>query len=163
MNSASAFNIEASLSNCAKISKNEDRLACFDLLSNKFKILPIDKKTAPKVMANTKNKKHVQEKVIIARNKETTIEAFGASHLKNKHTESKETQSIVLTISKIKKNAHKELIISFENGQVWQQKDSSYFKIEAGNKVQLTKGALGSIYLKKTGDSKRRIRVKRIK
>jgi hypothetical protein len=53
-------------------------------------------------------------------------------------------------------------VLYFDNGQKWQQTDTTRIKFKVGNKVRLDKGAMGAIYLYKDG-SHRSIKVKRLK
>jgi len=149
---ANASSLKDSITVCSTIKLNTNRLNCFDSISNKL---------------NTKHKiktakSDIANQSVPIKNKENIVNEFGASHLKT--NKSKNIDAITLTLFKTKKNLRKELILFFENGQVWQQKGHEYFKVKPGDSLKLTKGSLGAIYMKKDKqDSKRKIRVKRIK
>ena len=162
---ANANNLNTSLVTCTNIKINTDRLACFDQLMSKYKVqsdITGEKATVHSKIYNNKNKENVNKPTLVP--KANIVNEFGAAHLQVNKDKAEENTSIILTISKIKKNAYKQLVISFKNGQIWQQKDSGYFKLKSGEEVKLTKGALGAIYLKKNDEnSNRSIRVKRVK
>jgi hypothetical protein len=90
-------------------------------------------------------------------------DSFGSEHLiaKNK-SKNKGLTQVAFTIKTAEKTLRKKWKVTFENGQVWEQTDSGYIKLSAGNKVELSKGMLGVFYLKKT-DQNKKIRVKRQK
>jgi hypothetical protein len=65
-------------------------------------------------------------------------------------------------VSSISKDPYKNLIITLVNGQVWQQTEALYFKMEVNDTIYIERGALSSFFLGRD-DNNRRIRVKRIK
>jgi hypothetical protein len=73
-----------------------------------------------------------------------------------------EVNAISLTISKLSKSIRGQWQILFTNGQQWQQKDTISLRLKKGDNVQLFKGALGTVFLKKHKTNKR-IKVKRLK
>jgi hypothetical protein len=158
---ANADNLATSLSNCSKVEQDLERLSCFDLLSAQYKTQAAT--NAPK--GPTKNMvKDSISKALAAKPVPSEVLEFGASHIKNNDNDAEEIEFIVLTASKVEKDAFDKLVLSFENGQIWQQKDSRYFRMKKGEEVKLSKGALGAIYLKKNDESSNRsIRVRRLK
>jgi hypothetical protein len=52
--------------------------------------------------------------------------------------------------------------IYFTNGQYWQQKDNINLWLKVGDQVELIKGGLGAVFLKKH-DINKRIKVRRLK
>ena len=140
------------LSNCAKISNDENRLGCFDKLTKNNVLLP----TAMKV------KDVVAVKIEPVKSKQVKQEDdFSKQHLK-KPKEDRGPDSITATISKLKKLIRGQWVVYLENGQKWQQMDSGKLKLKVGNSVRLKKGSMGTVYLYKEG-SHRNIRVKRLK
>jgi hypothetical protein len=135
--------LTAKVEQCSKITKDQDRLHCFDQLvtkkSNVSTVVPTTVLTAQQL--DTFAKEHVQE---------TAAE------------KAQEITSISLTISKLKKSPRGEWNISFSNGQKWKQKDGSRMKLKVGEEVSLNKGALGVVYLENENTNKR-MKVKRIK
>lgn len=157
---SNASTLKDSILVCSTIKLNTDRLNCFDLISNKLNKNFKTKKQTFKELTATQN--NIAKQLTPIKKKENVINQFGSSHLKT--NKSKTNDTIRLTLIKATKNARKELVFFFENGQVWQQKDNEYFRAKPGDTLKLTKGSLGVIYMKKDSkNSKRKIRVKRIK
>jgi len=145
-------NLAYELSNCTKISKNENRLLCFDKLAKNNVVLL----TTIKV-----KKKHVSH-IEAARLKKTKqIDDFSKQHIK-KTKEERGPDSIVATISKVKQLIRGQWVVYLENGQKWQQADTGKIKLKVGNIIRLKKGSMGAVYLYKEGGH-RNIRVKRLK
>ena len=141
-----AKSLNMSLAECATVHNDISRLKCFDLLAKS---------------SNTEIKPNVKSAIL---NKEKDrnqhIDDFGANHLDNH--ESQKVEPIILTVSSIKKDTYKRLILTFKNGQIWKQTNDRYFKIKPGEQARLVEGALGSIHLNKLGAS-RSIKVRRVK
>ncbi|WP_341502403.1 hypothetical protein [Gallaecimonas sp. GXIMD4217] len=89
----------------------------------------------------------------------TAEQRFGLEH---KQTQQGAAESLTALVADAKRNAYGKLSIRLDNGQLWKQTDGGRFSLEAGDKVVLDKGALGSVFLSKAGET-RRIKVKRIK
>ena len=155
---SNASTLKDSILVCSTIKLNTDRLNCFDLISKRFNTKHTVKKS--KEFSNTQN--NITKQLTPIKKKENIVNEFGSSHLKT--NKSKTNDTISLTLIKSTKTARKELVFFFENGQVWQQKGNEYFRVKPGDTLKLTKGSLGVIYMKKDSkNSKRKIRVKRIK
>jgi hypothetical protein len=156
------------LQKCADIKDSLKRLVCYDNLA---KSLKHKRSTKPAVAVRvTEPKKHPadivaarpsQAKPIVVKQpqKQNTVDDFGGEHLK-KPKES--IDEVFFTVKSVKKVMHNKLVITFENGQVWNQTDDNYLKVLPGDRVKLSKGMLGVIYLK-TEKQNRRIKVKRRK
>ena len=69
-------------------------------------------------------------------------------------------QSITATVSKIRDAADGTRLIELENGQIWRQADSKQLRLESGESVTISRGALGSFKLATSRG--RFIRVQRI-
>lgn len=144
---AQQTDLAAKVTSCSKISENQARLNCFDelLIKQAPKVQPA-KVAAPKAALTTEQ-----------------VDSFAKVHLKKTKEElAKEIDQITLVVSKVKKNAYGKMLITFDNGQRWQQKDSNRMKLSTGATVTLHKGALSSVYLQKENGNKR-IKVKRLK
>jgi len=144
--------LASNLAVCLKIPANEQRLACFDNLARgSVDTLAIASATnaAVKATAPVKSKEAQQ------------IDNFSNQHLK-KAPEDSGPNSITSTITKTKQLLRGQWVIYLENGQKWQQKDSTKMKLKVGDSVRLKKGSMGAVYLFKEG-SHRNIRVKRLK
>jgi hypothetical protein len=66
------------------------------------------------------------------------------------------------TVAKVKKNTFGKHTITFADGQVWKQTDSSRLRLKVGDQIFVEKGALGSHFLGKE-NTNTRMRVKRVK
>jgi len=139
---------------CNKIHANEARLACFDELTDKKNN---EKKSPSVAVLPTAALPAVTELT------DKQVDSFSKEHIKKSEEElESEINIITLIVSKVTKTVYEKLNITFENGQQWRQKDSKRLRLAAGDKVILSKGALGSVYLKKEGTNKT-INVKRLK
>jgi len=142
-----------SLAHCVKVSEDTKRLNCFDQLAssnmaalNKIKIVREEKK-----------------KQIASSNEPVSkyIDDFSKSNLKK--TESVDgPDSITATISHLTTLIRGQWVISFDNGQKWQQTDTVKLRLAINDIVKLKKGSFGSVFLNKEGVN-RNIRVKRLK
>ncbi|QYJ97244.1 hypothetical protein K0J45_17305 [Shewanella alkalitolerans] len=152
--------IEQQLSQCAAHQDKLDRLICYDNLAAKVgyksqansHVAPVSK-PAPAAQP----KPAPQAAAVVA----STPAASEASFGKVQKVEKVELDKVNLTVASVQKNAHGALTITFDNGQVWKQNDSRRFRLKAGDKVYIEKGALGSFLLGKE-DANATIRVKRI-
>lgn len=135
---------------CSQLSENQPRLSCFDALTSSNRSIV---ETASKPVATEQSSPSNEQK----------IDAFGKEHVKKSTAElTKEINAITLTVSELTKTVRGKWKITFENGQQWQQKDTTTLKLQQGDQVTLTKGAFSSIFLQKE-HTNRRIKVKRLK
>lgn len=59
-----------------------------------------------------------------------------------------ELKRLTATVTAVSQRPRGELLVTLDNGQVWQQKKpQSYFPIRIGDEVTITSGALGSFHL----------------
>ena len=63
-------------------------------------------------------------------------------------------------VSKVDKDKRGKLILSLDNGMVWKQTNSAFFRPQVGDLATIERGAMGVFYLG-VEDSNRRIKVKR--
>ena len=138
------------LTDCSTILSSDERLACFDKL--------VTASANESVMATTAVTPSITDKILA---EDKLVDNFAKEHIKKTKKE-QGPNSIFATVSKVKKLLRGQWILYFENGQKWQQTDTSKVKFKVGNKVRLSKAALGAIYLYKDG-SNRSIKVKRLK
>ena len=59
----------------------------------------------------------------------------------------KDIEGITGTISNLKKLIRGQWVIYLENGQKWQQTDTTSLKLLVGDRINLEKGSFGSVYL----------------
>lgn len=83
---------------------------------------------------------------------------FGLEH---KQTADKQADQLYLTVKSISYSPRKELIVEFDNGQIWRQNDSSYYDIKVGERHFIKRGMLSSFSLG-NDDNNRTIKVRRV-
>lgn len=133
---------------CSELTSDQARLSCFDQLTTKSSQVT---KSVPQ---------SVQQPTQLSAQQ---VDAFAKEQVKLSKTEqAKELTSISATIDKLTKTVHGQWKITFANGQKWLQKGNTRLSLKVGQRVVITKGALGAIYLKKD-NSNTRIKVKRLK
>lgn len=84
---------------------------------------------------------------------------FGLEH-KKKVTEEQADQ-LYLTVSGISYSPRKELIVEFDNGQVWRQNGSGFYAINVGERHFVKRGMFNSFTLGNP-DNNRTIKVRRV-
>lgn len=144
--------LAAEVKACSKISNNQARLTCFDQLTAiKSYQVQLSKTTGLKA-TGLKTELTVEQ-----------VDSFSKEQIeKTAEEKASEIKTILSTISKLEKTSRGKWKITFDSGQKWQQKDTSKLKLKQGDRVTLTKGALGSVFLQKENSNKR-IKVKRLK
>lgn len=157
--SAYAESLQNSIKQCGKIKSSPARLACFDALTTSLTVKPLTTKNLAKAEPKNTAPDGVVKTPTKLKSEQQKVEEFGAHHLKQKNDAN---EKITLIVSSVSKDTRKNLRITFENNQVWKQTDNAFFKLKVNDKVELIKGVLGAIYLKKP-DKNKKIRVKRIK
>ncbi|MFT2089432.1 hypothetical protein [Paraglaciecola sp. 2405UD69-4] len=148
---ASSSDLINALQECKQVENSLARLQCFDKASQTLPPYPAP--SSDKLATHSEPEKPKQE---VAKFSESD---FGLEHKKNL---GELAETILATIATIQKDAHKKLIFTFENGQVWKQTDSDRFRAKQGDKVLVKRGLLNSFYLSKANSNKR-IRVTRVK
>ena len=94
---------------------------------------------------------------------DSQINQFGSENVELKPGQKvDQLTQVVFTVKSLKKTVYKQWNIVFDNDQIWKQVSSDHMRLNVGDKVEVSKGVLGSYKLKKTG-SNRSIRVKRSK
>lgn len=170
MASMVAYTVQADsltdLKKCAETKDSLTRLVCYDSVVKSLnsgitkEALPAVRRTEPKsATTETTALRPTTASPKVAKQKQMNNDEFGEEHL-IKTEES--VNEVFFTVKSVKKIVHNKLSITFENGQVWKQSDDNYIKILPGDRVKLSKGVLGVIYLKAENQN-RRIKVKRRK
>jgi len=155
-----------SLMKCAETKDSLVRLVCYD---NVVKLLNKVESPSNINLASVQAVTKVNDPVakvnhpVVNVNVQTKEEKFGSEHLaSNSKNKNDDLKQVIFTVKSAKKVVHNKWKITFDNDQVWKQAGSGYIKLTAGDRVELSKGALSAIHLKKLG-SKRSIRVRRTK
>ncbi len=170
---ASDISLINNLKACAAIEKEAARLQCFDDITKSVLVSTDNKEDTISQGSEVSSSEINKTNTLIAStrlaDKQTTpltakqIDDFAKEKLKKTSEQiAAEVNTINLTISKLSKSLRGQWKIFFANGQQWQQKDNINLRLKVGDKVQLSKGALGSVFLKKQ-NIKKRIKVTRLK
>jgi len=148
------------LAQCAAIEDSLARLVCFDDLA-KQPVTPVSEKAEAAIAVPATKTEVVTAPVASVAEKAAD---FGAEHLKKSVVADEENSQIVFTVAKLKQDPYGKWRFTFKNGQQWKQIDSDRFRVKVGDSVLLSKGVMGSVYLKKNkASSNKEISVKRIK
>ena len=75
-------------------------------------------------------------------------------------TGSESIDSLSAQITRLQQSGYDKVLITLDNGQVWQQTDTSSLRLRVGDDVMIERAALGSFMLKKKGNN-RTMRVSR--
>lgn len=166
-----ASEITTALKACATKSDSLERLVCYDGIT---KSLPANISTAtekttvkPATKASQKVNEVTETKTEIVQQTSTPEarkfnpeDSFG---IERKYVQNKQANEVTFVIESASKTLRGKYKFYFENGQIWEQKDTDkYGKFKAGETVIIKRGVLDAFYLKKP-DANRTIRVKRIK
>lgn len=95
-----------------------------------------------------------------AANKAEPADIFGMEHKQT--SDENASDKIYVKVTKIQFSPRKELIVTFDNRQVWRQNGTDYYKIEVGEQHFIKRGALNSFFLGNENNN-RIIRVRREK
>ncbi|MDP5134000.1 MAG: type VI secretion protein [Paraglaciecola sp.] len=145
--------LDKQLADCRIINDATKRLVCYDNIAKPA--TPVENPRPVEALTESASVKQVEAQ---SRTDER-VKNFG---LEQKIAAEQELdEKLYSTISELKTDLRKKLILQLENGQVWRQSDSQIFRVKEGDKIYLERGALGSFFLGKEGINKR-IRVKRI-
>ncbi|MGP9799400.1 hypothetical protein [Rheinheimera sp. NSM] len=95
---------------------------------------------------------------------EASTTAPGESDFGMEHRKSAEDapEQIYLQVKSVQYSPRKELIVEFDNGQVWRQNGTDYYKIAVGEQHYVKRGVLNSFFLGNDNNN-RTIRVRREK
>ncbi len=170
---ALAQSINDTLTQCASIASDTQRLQCFDKLVAKKQL--VKKAQTPNNKAKqslAETKQEPTQAIAVATitkpakmpAKATTANLaanFGLEHIKSK--EVRQFDKVEFVVKSAKRSLRKKWQLTLENGQVWHATELvSGIKFKQGDVVVIRRGVLNAFYIKKKG-SKRSVRVKRIK
>lgn len=172
-----ASELVSDLKTCATKSDSLERLVCYDQvaksLSSSTTVKAVEEKvvTAPikapmQTAAPTKTAKTAPKNETTPKIAPQTTPEFNAEDsfgVERKYVQEKQTNQVRFVIKSVSKSLRGKYKFKFENGQMWEQKDTDkYGKFKAGETVIIKRGVLDAFYLKKP-DANRTIRVKRVK
>lgn len=184
--SANSADLASQLAACQKLSDENQRLACFDQISNPKPTVtaPVSLPPPAEVMAPVSPpapaapvaatpsvpaapvrvtelpQKTITPKTATAVTETVKTEEFGAEQLKK--PEPVEAAELSSKVVKTEKDARKRIIFHLENGQQWLQLEVEYFYVKPGDTAIIRRAALGS-FLLGTDRVSKTIRVRRVK
>lgn len=82
---------------------------------------------------------------------EKLLERFGGEEFAKNSAEPEALNEVRFTIAELSQTLRKKQIFIFTNGQAWQNRTNTKIKVELGDEVVISEGALGSFYMQKTG------------
>jgi hypothetical protein len=146
--SAKANGLEQALTACRAEQNALKRLVCYDdiLLTNKVELPAAASGTTsdPKASAvDVANTNAVKPDAAAAKAKDSASERFGLEHQR----QPEQTTELSFIVSKVSYNNRRELVVEFDNGQVWRQQGSDHYPIAVGEKHRIKRGMLGSFRL----------------
>lgn len=161
---AHAEELTKSLKVCASYSDSLKRLVCFDkIVADMVEQKPTVENKAQKSIQTVKTEVAPKQVVVSEPVEEPTFDAEEAFGAERKYIKKEQVTEVTLVIASVSKTLRGKLSLIFENGQVWEQKDTDkHAKFEAGETVIIKRGVFDAFYMKKP-DANRTIRVKRIK
>lgn len=151
--------VQDKLAQCAQLTDNGLRLACYDALAKQIK----SGKPAPVAKAaSQQTSKAIGRPEVVASTEDMKARAAANFGMEEKVQEKQSLDQITAVVVSIKKNPYGRLTLVLNNDQVWRQISSGYSGIRSGDKVILKKGVFGAVYMRKDGEN-RSISVKREK
>lgn len=143
-----AVPVEQAIELCRAEQNALRRLTCYDAIAVAANV---DSTSTKAVTQNTAKSDNAQ-----ANSNESD---FGIEHRKSGDDVN---DVLYMTVKDVRFSPRKELIVEFENGQVWRQNDSGYYKVNVGERHFIKRGALNSFFLGNDNNN-RILRVRREK
>lgn len=157
-----AANLHDELKTCAKLQDSQTRVVCYDNVVNGIDRYTETANTA-KATVTTATTSHSKKKKLgietITDQRADHNDDFGIEH---KVVVKAKADKLIASVTHAKKSLRGKWIVTLENGQQWKQFDNTKFKLKAGEKVIIERGALNAFYLGKD-DTNKRILIKRSK
>lgn len=129
---AAAVPTEQAIELCRAEQNALKRLVCYDAinLSSTQTAAQSSAPTAPSATLTAEADKNIED-------------YFGQEHKRNVQ----DPDVINVTVKSFEYSLRKELIIEFDNGQIWRQKGTQYYPIAVGEQHRITRGVLNSFRL----------------
>jgi len=158
---AQAETVGEALAKCSETKNSLQRLVCYDRVEKQVNRLSGTQAGIP--VATPSNTPTVaserRREMPVSQAPAPKDEQFGLEHKVKTETLA---DTFAGTVTKTTKTARGKLILTFDNGSVWQQTTDTTLKVKEGETVLIERGLLGAFYLKKEGLNKR-MKVKRVK
>ena len=164
---ARADSLEESIRHCRTLESEQARLACYDAveLAPRPADAAASRSVAPALVPSAApTGTGTAAATPTAPASATAPEPGAASDFGREHWEaSRQTpDSIRASVSSVARGGYGKLVVTLDNGQVWQQRGSEKFQLREGDAVVIERGALNSFFLSKV-DGTSRLRVSRLR
>jgi hypothetical protein len=178
---ANSVDLKTQLLSCQHISDEEQRLSCFDQIVSRLETIPVVVKEVAKQPVTTAMPAVTSTAPVSL--PVTQVETPAPATLVNQPSPASqptpvqpsaavefgltapaavaEVDQITAVVKTVELNKRKKLLITLENGQLWQQIDQDYLNIKAGDTCVIKRGSFGSFLLGVSGYN-RTIRVRRV-
>ena len=157
-----AETLAEAMDKCRLVSNSLKRLVCYDQLAQRANTLDDSelqefyaRRPGVSLLPNAGEDHQILPPQPVIKPKNT----FGLEE-KMEREEKELDSEMVAVVGKVRTNNNYKLVITMEDGAIWTQTDTSKMKLKTGDTVIISRGWLGSFYLKKQ-DGKKSIRVRR--
>lgn len=163
--SAQAVDWQAEWQLCSSVKNDQQRLACFDGIAQRYQSVLQGTTTAEPsasaapVVAATATVPAPAPTPVAAPQPASAEQSFGMEQ-KIAQQQSAELDEITAEVTKVSKDAYGKLTLTLANQQRWKLQDKG-LRITTGDEVVISRGTFGSFYLNKVGQS-RNARAKRL-
>lgn len=160
LSAGAAIPLEQAIELCRAEQNALRRLTCYDSIATKGHTPA----TAASTGAATQMSAPKAATAAVAAKAATAVDTAPGADFGLEHRQSNDdaAEQIYLQVKSVRYSPRKELIVEFDNGQVWRQNGTDYYKIAAGEQHYVKRGVLSSFFLG-NDNSNRTIRVRREK
>jgi len=153
---AAAIPLEQALELCRAEQNALRRLSCYDAISAVTASTVVTSHTATSATATAV----APTPVVPAANTTGPKRPEADFGIENRKVDTDVPDQIYLLVKEVRYNPRNELIVEFDNGQIWRQNGTDYYKIAAGEQHYIKRGVLSSFFLGNDSNN-RTIRVRR--
>ncbi|KKO48463.1 hypothetical protein VT06_11270 [Arsukibacterium sp. MJ3] len=166
---ASAQSLSTALEACRQQQNALQRLVCYDditLATTATQTSAANSAPPPAQQLTAKRQTSLASAAVAAPAQATpaapevvTADDFGQEHKKS--TPEDQAKLRYMTVTEVSLSPRNELIVTFDNGQIWRQNGSGYYKIESGEQHYIKRGLFNSFSLGNDNNN-RSVKVNRV-
>ena len=156
VNTSLQANTLTKLNQCSTVKDSLERLVCYDEL---VKEVNSGNPSQPATVQTSSELTKPQNLTPVAAPR-SAADNFGREHIRSRE-EIDAVKNIRFTVEEAEQDQYGSWLITFTNGQKWKQTDGTTLRLKPNQEVELQRGVLGAIFLKRL-DANKRIRVKRL-
>lgn len=157
-----ASELSDALIECRQQQNALKRLVCYDEISLPSTIQPVaSTPPAGNDLQNSEASKAPQATVHSTMPITEDAEVGKNFGLEHKQIAANQADQLYLTVSAISYSPRKELIVEFDNGQIWRQSGNDYYKIAVGETHYIKRGLFNSFSLG-NDENNRTVKVRRV-